>query len=308
MNIRHLTFRLLQVYVTVVKTGSISQAAVQLHLSQPTVSQQIKRLTEAVGQPLLGHGYEPTFVGLELYHAALDAFARFDTFNHVLNEAKEGLQGTLNIGIVTTAKYLLPQLLCAFYEQYPNIDVKLHIGNRSTILQRFYHQQDDFYIFSHPPTDGNVLSARFLQNPLVLIAPYGHWSAGKKVSFKRLQKERFIIREEGSATRMVFDQWMREHDYTLDKTLQVESNEVIRMSVEKGMGLAVLSEYALSATHARVSLVDTPNFPLKSHWYLVRHKDIKLSQTAKNFVSYLNAELENLVDAKYINNQLKAIL
>ena len=308
MNIRHLTFRLLQVYVAVIKTGSISQAAAQLHLSQPTVSQQIKRLSDAVGQPLFGHGYEPTFVGLELYHAALDAFARFEAFNHVLSEAKGGLQGTLNIGIVTTAQYLMPQLLSAFYQQYPNIDVKLHIANRSTILQRFHHQQDDFYIFSHPPTDGNVLSARFLLNPLALIAPKGHWSEGKKVSFKSLQGERFIIREQGSATRMVFDNWLREHSYTLDKTLQVESNEVIRMSVEKGMGLAVLSEHALSATHAQVNFINTPHFPLKSHWYLVRHKDIALSQTAKNFASYLNVELANLVDEKYINNQLKAIL
>src|SRR4051812_21721675 len=80
MNIRHLTFRLLQVYIAVVRTGSISQAAVQLHLTQPTVSLQIKRLTEAVGDLLLevrDGQYHPTFVGRELYHAALDALTRF---------------------------------------------------------------------------------------------------------------------------------------------------------------------------------------------------------------------------------------
>jgi DNA-binding transcriptional LysR family regulator len=80
MNVRHLTFRLLQVYVAVIRTGSISQAAMDLHLTQPTVSLQIKRLTEAVGHPLLENReglYKPTLVGKELYRAALDALTRF---------------------------------------------------------------------------------------------------------------------------------------------------------------------------------------------------------------------------------------
>ncbi len=311
MNIRHLTFRLLQVYVAVIKTGSISQAAVQLHLSQPTVSQQIKRLTEAVGEPLLevvnGH-YEPTFIGQAFYQAALDALNCFDDFKQTLDAAAQGVKGTLSIGVVTTAQYLLPKLLAAFYQQYPHVEVTLHIGNRNTVLQRFHQQQDDLYIFSHPPTAGNVVSARFLQNPLVLIAPKNHWAADKKVAFKDLLHERFIMREQGSATRMVFENWLRAHKYTLQNSVQIESNEVIRMSVENGMGLAVLSEHTLAQSQTQVSIINAVNFPLKSHWYLVRNANITLTKTAGNFIQFINAHLLELVDKKYINNELKTML
>lgn len=90
MNLRHLTFRLLQVYVTVVKTGSVTAAAQRLHLTQPTVSQQLKRLAESVGEPLLHHDrgrIELTEAGIELYRAALDVTGRFEDFADYLGGA-----------------------------------------------------------------------------------------------------------------------------------------------------------------------------------------------------------------------------
>lgn len=304
MNIRHLTFRLLQVYIAVVRTGSITQAAEQLHLTQPTVSQQIKRLTEAVGEHLLdlrdGH-YQPTFVGKELYHAALDALGRFDDFNSFLAEATQGNKGHFSIGIVTTAKYVLPRLLSPYAQAFPGVDVTLNIGNRGTVLQRFQNQLDDLYLFSHPPTGDQVVSKRLLNNPLVLIAPPNHWAANKpKLNFSELLNERFLMREPGSATRMVFEHWLREHNMQLHKTLQIESNEVIRMSVESGLGLAVLSEHTLAQTEARVAVLKLENFPLHSNWYLVRHGDRRLPVAAKNFIEFTHANLANWVEKKYI--------
>ena len=87
MNIRHLSFRLLQVYVQVIRLGSVSAAARALHLTQPTVSLQLKRLADAVGESLLeardGHML-PTHVGEQLYGAACDVLGRFDDFNGFL--------------------------------------------------------------------------------------------------------------------------------------------------------------------------------------------------------------------------------
>ncbi len=312
MNIRHLTFRLLQVYIAVIRTGSISQAAVQLHLTQPTVSQQIKRLTEAVGEELLelreGH-YQPTYVGRELYHAALDALGRFDDFNSFLSEAAQGDKGHFSLGVVTTAQYVLPLLLSPYTQQYPGVDVTFNIGNRGSVLQRFQNELDDLYLFSHPPTGDHVVSGRFLRNPLVLIAPLHHWAAKKKsLTFSELMNERFLMREPGSATRMVFENWLREQNYQLHNTLQIESNEVIRMSVETGLGLAVLSEHALAQANAKVVILPVKDFPLTSHWYLVRHGDRRLPVAAHNFIRYMNAHLGEWVNEKYIRNELDLLL
>jgi LysR family transcriptional regulator, low CO2-responsive transcriptional regulator len=312
MNIRHLTFRLLQVYIAVVRTGSISQAAQQLHLTQPTVSQQIKRLTEAVGHELLEQrdgGYKPSFVGKELYHAALDALSRFEDFDNLLTQAAQGQRGHFNLGVVTTAKYIVPRLLSPYAQAFPAVDVTLNIGNRCNILQRFDQQLDDLYLFSHPPTGEKVVSGRFLRNPLVLIAPLNHWAAqAKEVNFADLVNERFLMREPGSATRMVFENWLREQNLALHKTMQMESNEVIRMSVEEGLGLAVLSEHTLAQADARVAHLAVRDFPLHSHWYLVRHGDRRLSVAAQNFIQYMDAHLADLVEPKYLRNELGGLL
>lgn len=316
MNIRHLTFRLLQVYIAVVRTGSISQAAAQLYLTQPTVSLQIKRLTEAVGELLLevrDGQYQPTFIGKELYHAALDALARFDDFNGLLSDASHGTKGHFSIGVVTTAQYVLPRLLSPYAQQYPAVEMTFNIGNRGSVLQRFQDQMDDLYLFSHPPTGDHVISGRFLRNPLVLIAPTNHWAVQKKpIEFAALVNERFLMREPGSATRMVFEAWMREKNLQLQKTLQIESNEVIRMSVESGLGLAVLSEHALAQAltegNPKVAIINVRDFPLNSHWYLVRHGDKRLPIAAHNFIEFMNANLNKWMEKKYIRNELGVLL
>lgn len=312
MNIRHLTFRLLQVYVAVVRTGSISQAAAQLHLTQPTVSLQIKRLTEAIGDQLLEireGKYQPTFVGKELLNAAQDALTRFDDFNSFLSDAAEGNKGHFSIGIVTTAKYIFPRLLSPYAKEFPAVDVTLNIGNRSNILQRFENQLDDLYVFSHPPTGDQVISGRFLRNPLVLIAPKDHWAANKEqVHFSELLNERFLMREPGSATRLVFENFLRDNNLQLRNTLQIESNEAIRLSVETGLGLAVISEHTLAQATANIAIINTEGYPLLSHWYLVRQSDRRLPKAAQQFIEFMNSHLTEWVDEKYVRNELNLLL
>ncbi len=312
MNIRHLTFRLLQVYVAVVRSGSISQAATQLHLTQPTVSLQIKRLTEAIGDQLLEQRqgrYQPTFIGKELFNAAQDALTRFEDFDNFLDDTARGNKGHFSIGIVTTAKYVLPRLLSPYAKQFPSVDVTLNIGNRSTVLQRFDHQLDDLYIFSHPPTGDHVISGRFLRNPLVLIAPKDHWAAKQKtVHFSELINERFLMREPGSATRMMFENFLRDSNFQLRNTLQIESNEAIHLSVETGLGLAVISEHTLAQVNANIAVVAVEGFPLLSHWYLVRQGDRRLPISAQQFIEFMNLHLSEWVEDKYVRNELAILL
>jgi LysR family transcriptional regulator, low CO2-responsive transcriptional regulator len=311
MNLRHLTFRLLQVYVAVVRCGSISQAAAQLHLTQPTVSLQIKRLSEAVGGTLLElreGKFQPTFIGKELFNAAQDAITRFDDFDSFLNEATQGKKGHFSIGIVSTAQYVLPRLLSPYAKQFPAVDVTLNIGNRDNLLQRFNNQQDDLYIFSHPPTGDHVISARFLRNPLVLIAPKDHWASKRQtVEFSELLDERFLMREPGSGTRMVLENYLRTNNLQLRNTVQIESNEAIRLSVETGLGLAVISEHTLTQVKANIAVIPIAHFPLLSHWHLVREENKRLPIAALQFVEFINMHLAQWVDAQYLSNELHTL-
>lgn len=308
MNIRHLSFRLLQVFQAVVQHGSISQAARQLHLTQPTVSIQLKKLTEWAGEPLLEslHGQlVPTTIGAELFRASQDVLGRFADFSQYVHSARAGNSGKLSIGVVTTAKYILPKLLAEFSKLFPQIELTLNIGNRAQILTRFEQQQDDLFIFSHPPAGNQVLARRLLKNPLKLIAPPDHWASNQhNLTMAALKDERFLIREPGSATRLMFETWLSSQGLSLPKTMQIESNEAIRLSVASGLGLAVISAHTLQAGSEPVAILPVDELSLESHWYLVARRDRRLSATAIQLINYLPAGLARHLDPSWLVKDL----
>ncbi|MBU1437740.1 MAG: LysR family transcriptional regulator [Gammaproteobacteria bacterium] len=304
MDVRQLSFRLLQVYVQVVRLGSVTAAAKLLHLTQPTVSLQLKKLTETVGAPLLEYQAQqlhPTHVGLELYQAACDVLGRFDDFQSFLCEERDGNTGQISLGIVTTAKYVIPQILGAFYRAYPKITVTVNVGNRAHILSRFERQQDDLYLFSHPPAGHTMQAARILKNPLQLIAPPDHWAVGQAdLTFSQVQQERFLIREPGSATRLMFESWLSSQGFGLVQTMQIESNEAIRLSVAAGLGLSVISAHTLGQQPQPCAVLPVAGFPLESHWYLVRRKDRRLDAAARQLIRFIGEHLADCVDPRWM--------
>lgn len=298
MQIRQLTFRLLQVYADVVATGSISKTASRLHLTQPTVSQQLNRLREIIGEPILqqqARQQVPTEVGLSLYQLSQDVMNRANSFQQSLQEYRSGERGHFSLALVTTAQTVIPRLLGEFSRRYPKADITLELGNRQEILRRFERHEDDLYVFSHPPHHDAVRSVPFLRNPLVLIAPAGaQWTSTAPLPFHELLKERFLIREPGSATRHLFDIWLETHGYTLNATQQLASNEAIREAVAAGMGLAVVSRHVLIPGDQRIKALTIDGFPLESQWQFVVHKDRRLPPVARQFLSGCQQSLPRL--------------
>lgn len=276
MDLHHINFRLLQVFQQVVEHQSVSGAARQLHLTQPTVSAQVRRLEEACGCKLLrqeGRRMLTTLAGDQLYRASGEVVQRMRVCIDQLSSIQKGEAGELKIALVTTAQYVLPELVARFNQRYPDIEVTLRIGNREAMLQRYFKNSDDIYIFSHPPSDASAKVEAFMHNPLVLIAPAQHWAAQRTVEFHELIDERFLIREPGSATRMVFDTWLAGQGLHLQHRSQIESNEAIRMSVAAGQGLAVLSRHIVEHGNDPVAVVNVKGFPLPGQWHIVSHDD-----------------------------------
>jgi LysR family transcriptional regulator, low CO2-responsive transcriptional regulator len=304
MDVRQLSFRLLQVYIKVVQLGNISAAARALHLTQPTVSLQLKKLTEVMREPLLQQhpqGLQPTAAGQALYQAACDVLSRFDDLNSELSELNSGRRGRLSIAVVNTAQYLMPRILGPFYRQYPQLEVTLHIGNRSQILNRFSQQQDDIYLFSHPPSGEHVVATPIVKNPLQLIAPLEHWASGaKQLQFDQLKHERFLLRESGSATRLMFEAWLSSKGIELSHSMQIESNEAIRLSVAAGLGLSVISAHTLLEGREKLAVLDVQDFPLISHWYLVRNAEKRLSYAAAALKQFIAEHLAECIEADWL--------
>src|SRR5690606_16022088 len=304
MDVRQLSFRLLQVYIKVVQLGNISAAARALHLTQPTVSLQLKKLSDVIKEPLLqshAGALQPTAAGQALYQAACDVLSRFDDLNSELHELSSGRRGSLSIAVVNTAQYLMPRILGPFYRQFPQIEVTLHIGNRAHILSRFEQQQDDIYLFSHPPSGEHVVASPIVKNPLQLIAPLQHWASKQRnLRFEQLKQERFLLRESGSATRLMFEAWLSSQGIELSHSMQIESNEAIRLSVAAGLGLSVISGHTLLEGREKLAVLDVQGFPLNSHWYLVRNADKRLSYAAAAFQQCITGHRADWSEADWL--------
>lgn len=288
MELRHLNFRLLDVFMQVVELQNISAAARKLHLTQPTISAQLRKLEALCGCKLLsqeGKRMLPTLAGEHLYRASGDVMRRMLDCTQVISNIRGGEVGVLKIAMVNTAQYVVPPLVAAFKQRYPGIAVELSVGNRSSALQRYYNNADDVYIFSHPPADQGAHTTPFMQNRLQLIAPCQHWAVGKNVSFAGLVNELFLVRELGSATRMVFDTWLAGQGFQLPQVMQIESNEAIRVAVAAGMGLAVISEHIVNHGSDKVARLAVEGFPLPGKWYVVSRQDSRNSHVIERFRS-----------------------
>ena len=308
MDLRHISFRLLEVFMCVVKTRSISETARQLHLTQPTVSQQIKRLQETVNEPLIVVNQQRihiTEAGFALFQTCQQVFGHFDDYQDYLVELRGGERGRCKIAIVNTAQYILPKLLGPYSNLHPHVELPLEIGNRAEVLNRFERGEDDIYVFSHPPSLEHAQAARFLHNPLEFIVPVNHPLAQvESVKLSDLMQYRFLLRENGSATRMLFESELQSRGLVLSDSVQMASNEAIRVAVSSGMGIAVLSRHVLAKDDASFKVLTVTDTHLASHWYFVMRTDRHISHAARNFLKFAQQHLEQHLDSQWVRNEL----
>jgi len=297
----HVTLRQLQAFEAVARLRSFSRAADEMHVTQPTVSKQIRLLHDQVGLPLLERVGKKVFLteaGEELYATCSEWLNTWGRFEQSVANLKGLKQGRLRITAVTTTKYFMPRILGPFCSQYPGIDIALQVVNRDQLLDRLARNEDDLYVMGVPPEDMNFESEAFMENPLIVLAPADHPLAGRKrIPFKQLAKESFLVREQGSGTRMTLERIFRERDTPLKVRMELGSNEAIKQAVAGGLGLAVLSRSTLNpeASASEVTELDVVGFPIKRYWHVVRPKDKELSVVAATFLDFLRGHLEVFV-------------
>jgi len=290
---RHSTLRQLELFEAIARLGSFTRAAEELFLTQPTVSMQIKKLSNTVGMPLfeqVGKKIFLTDIGHELHRTCLGISEHLSNFEMIAADMKGLKKGKLRLAVVTTAKYFAPRLLGTFCQKYPGVDVSLKVSNRERVLARLAGNQDDLYILGQPPVDADVVAEAFLENLLVVIAPANHALAKmKKIPLERLAKEPFLLREPGSGTRIVTERLFNELGLKLKMRMELGSNEAIKQAVIGGLGVSVLSRHTLeSDTPTKLFVVlDVQGFPIKRNWYFVYPAGKQLSIIARTFVEHL---------------------
>lgn len=297
----NVTFRQLRLFLALAETGSVSGAARAMHVTQPTASMQLREISEAVGLPLyevVSRRVHLTQAGLELARTARRMATEWEAFGQTIDGLKGLTRGRLQVAVVSTAKYFIPRLLGHFCNQHPEVDISLEVLNRDGVVGRLRENLDDLYIMSRPPAELELEDQVFLPNPLVLISSATHPLARKRgLKLQDLRGLRFILREQGSGTRLATDAHFRKQRYTPDLRLELGSNEAVREAVAGGLGLAVISVHALAPKPATqgVAVLDVQGFPIASQWHIVYPRGKRLSPIAEVFRQQLVAQAAQLL-------------
>lgn len=301
----HITLHQLKIFESVARLLNFTHAAEELHLTQPAVSIQIKRLEEMVTLPLfeqIGKRIHLTEAGKELFHYSRSITQQLVDMELAIDELKGLERGKLSISVVSTANYFVPNLLAKFCQRYPGITISLHVSNRENVLRQLADNMMDLAIMGQPPEGLDITSESFMKNPLVIVAPPNHpLCKQKQIPVEQLEQEIFLVREPGSGTRNAMERFFAREKINIRKGMEADTAEAIKQAIQAGMGLGIMSLHTirLELEAKRLKILDIQGFPIMRHWNVVHQKNKRLSKISSVFKQFLLNEASDLVALEY---------
>lgn len=287
------SFKQLQALLMVARHESVSRAADALHVTQPAVSLQLRMLEEAAGTSLtrkVGRGIQLTAAGEVMAEFAERILRLWDEAVDEVAALKGVISGTLRIGAVTTAEYLLPPMLVEFTTARPDVRIKLQVGNRNEIVNMLGRQEIDLAIMGTPPREFRTNAAPFARHPMAFVASPKHpLMQKKKVTLADIMEVNLLVRERGSGTRTAIERLYKESGYPLRIGSELSSNEAIKRMVVAGLGVAFLSVHActLEFEAELMRMLPMAENPVEADWHVMHLADQHIPTVAAAFQDFV---------------------
>jgi LysR family transcriptional regulator, low CO2-responsive transcriptional regulator len=307
---RSATLRQLQVFEAIARHQSFSKAAEELHLTQPTVSMQVKKLVDILEIDLfekVGRRVYLTEAGQTLLDAVELVLSSLSVAEQKINHIKGFAGGTVKLTVISTAQYFIPKVIHQFTREHPDIRVAMRVGNKEQLISRIHQNKDDFYILGMPPEGLNIYSTPLAVNPLAFVANASHPLVGKRLDIHDLAHEPFLMRESGSGIRSHVEKVFGEFSFEPEVKMVLGGNEAIRLGLLQNLGITVASVPTLmnEINMGDLAILNVKGFPINRHWYLAYPKGKVLSLAASKLIELLKAEGESLSERAFNKFQLE---
>jgi DNA-binding transcriptional LysR family regulator len=303
----HYTLHQLKIFTIVAKHGSVTRASEQLNMTQPAVSIQLKNLQDQFDIPLteiIGRKLYVTEFGKELVTIASTILASTEDINQRMLARKGLLTGKIKFSIVSTGKYIMPYYLAPFYKKYPNVELEMNVTNRREVLETMQENKTDFALVSILPNHLEVEEELLMPNALWLVAGRSFMPGTTQETYdiSILKNFPILYRENGSATRIVMEEYMSKVRVHPSIKLELSSTEAIKQAVIAGLGTSVLSIYSLRTElqTGDVRLLPLKGFPLYAHWRLIWLKGKKFSPASQAFLTSIRENKESVFDEHFV--------
>ncbi len=298
---KHATLRQLKVFEAVARLLSFSRAAQELHLTQPAVSTQVKKLEDHAGLALFeqfGKKVYLTPAGAELLDISRGIIQQFEIAESAMTQFKGVSGGKLNVAVISAGDYFFPRLLVEFIGRHQGVVLNFTVHNREELLAHMVANLTDLAIMVRPPVEFEMVAEPFAPHPYVIVAPAGHALVGETgIRVERLLREPFVVREKGSDTWQSMQEAFGAHIDRLNIAMQIKSTETIKQAVIAGLGLGFLSAHTIAQELRSGSLrvLDVRGFPLTLNWYVVHRRHKRLPPVAQAFKDFLLSEGASLI-------------
>jgi DNA-binding transcriptional LysR family regulator len=289
------TLTQLRSFLAVVRSGSVTAAADELVVTQPSVSAAITALSREVGAPLLerdGRGVRPTPAGDAFAPYATDVIGLLDKGRQAAREAAAASERVLRIAAVTTAaESFVPGLMQAFSARHPEVRLGLGVGNRDEVLDWLVAHEADVAFGGRPPNDERLDAQPFRPNELLLVsAADDPLAGGRPVSPTELGGRTWLLREPHSGTRSANEEFLAAHALH-GETLTVGSNGAIRQAARIGLGISFLSAdaVALDVDSGLLGVIAVDPAPPPRAWHVMRVAVGPARPLVDDFVAFVTA-------------------
>lgn len=298
------TFHQLQVFLKVAETKSITKASEALHLTQPAVSIQLKKLQDQFDIPLtevVGKRLFITDFGREIQEAAQNIIDQAQAIQTKTLAFKGQMVGRLKISIVSTGKYVMPYFLTGFLQKYPEVSLEMDVTNKFQVVETLEKNQVDFSLISIVPDHIRVEQLELLPNKLYLLSPPGIAKEEELSTTGLLNKYPMIYREKGSGTRLITERFVQKRKVSVNRKLELSSNEAVKQAVMAGLGLSIMSLIGLKneIKLGQLQILPTEGLPIETTWRLAWLKGKRHSPAAEAYLNYIRENKEAIISKNF---------
>lgn len=292
------TLHQLKIFKTIVEKKSITKAAIELNMTQPAASIQLKNFQDQFDIPLseiIGRQFHVTDFGKEIYTIVDEILDKTDTIQYKTEAFKGLLSGKLKISVVSTGNYVMPYFLSGFLNKHPKVELVLDVSNKATVITDLEQNLVDFSLVTVSPSHLEIEELPIMDNHLVLVASKENNVIIEKGGsiFKTIP---LIYREEGSGTRHTMQQFFKQEKIAPKIKLELTSNEAIKQAVAANIGVSIVSLLSIKneLLQNELKIIPAKGLPLKSVWKLIYLKKKTLSPVAKAFLEYVALEKDTV--------------
>jgi LysR family transcriptional regulator, low CO2-responsive transcriptional regulator len=289
-----ITLTQLRTFLAVLRTGSVSAAADELVVTQPSVSAAVSALSREVGVPLterVGRSVRASPAGRTFAPYAADVIGLLDQGGRACREAAEVARREVRIAAVTTAgEHIVPALMEAFSARNPDITLSVEVGNRQRVFDLVRTHESDLAVGGRPPVEG-VLGEPIFDNPIVIISAPGDPFTKRPPATEQLGERPWLLREKGSGTRAMTEEFLAANELQ-PRVLTLGSNGAIKQAARAGLGISLQSRLAtqLELDLGLLATIDV-DVPLPSRqWYLLRPQRGPVRPSVRQFLDFVRSD------------------